>query len=134
MIQVIVMMTVDPRQAGEIIRAFQSLKLAMQSVRGLICLHIYTNAEASNSLLYVEEWKTPEDLGQGAVVAHFTRLFGLMERAAETPVLCVNSISNTGGIEYLDTFMKAGRVGSNPNTPSAKHKVRTKHSTDGRLP
>ena len=109
MLQIIVKMTIVPRHAAEIISAFRSLKLSMQSVAGLVGAHVLLDAESPRSLCYVEEWESPRDLRQDAVVAHFTRMFGLMEKSEETPVLCVNAVTSTRGIEHLSALMRGGR-------------------------
>jgi quinol monooxygenase YgiN len=104
-------MKTSPREAAEMIRAFRSFKPAIQSVRGLAASHLYLDAEAADSICYIEEWQTPEDLGQTAAVEHFTRLFELMERSSEVPVLCVNSVTNSRGMDHLSTLMRDGETG-----------------------
>ncbi len=101
-------MTIVPPQAAEIIRAFRSLSKSMRVVRGLIDSHVFLDAEEPRSLCYIEEWKTADDIGQEAVVEHFTRVFGLMEKSVEPPVVRVNFISNTEGLKQLSAILRAG--------------------------
>jgi quinol monooxygenase YgiN len=106
-VQVILKMTIDPRHATEIIRAFHALRLSIQSVEGQIRTQLLLDAESPRSLFYVEEWETPQDLGQDAAADHFTRMFGLMEKSENCPTLCVNSVSSTRGIEYLSSLLQS---------------------------
>jgi quinol monooxygenase YgiN len=120
-IQVIVKLSPPPRDVPEVVRALRSLQMAMQSVRGLVCSHIYTDSESANSLLYVEEWREPEHLGQESVVAHFKQLFALMERSSRAPVLRVATLRDPSGIEHLSMLMNPRSKAGGPNAPDVGH-------------
>ena len=134
-VQVIVKLSTVPGQAAEAIRALRSVKLAIQSARGLICAHIYADAEAADSLMYVEEWHTPENLRQEAVAEHFKRLFALMERSAHCPILRVVSFTDSSGIEHLNSLIETSETAARrSDCPQHQHHAPTVQQPDGGLP
>lgn len=109
MVQITLKMTAAPGRAAETTRALQSLKLAIQSAHGLIAAELYQGLNDPTSLFYVEEWQTRADLREDVVAEHFTRLCGLMEQAADAPVLRVNSFDRARGIDELGSLLRGVR-------------------------
>lgn len=106
-IQVIVKLSTVPRQTAEVIGALRSLRLAIQAEHGLVSANIYVDAEATDSLFYIEEWRAPECFAQDVLLAHYQRIFALMERSPKAPVLRVSTIGDPGGIEHLGALLRS---------------------------
>lgn len=122
-----------PQQSAEVVRTLRSLQMTVQSVAGLMCAHIYMDADTPDSLLYVEEWQAPEDLSQDAVAAHFKKLFALMERSTRAPVLRVASLVDTRGIEQLSVLMGSPSA-AGTGSSTAKRRIPTTRQHDGGPP
>lgn len=113
------MMRTNPRDAAEIIRALRSFKPAIQAIGGLSDSHLYLNAEAADSICYIEEWQTPRDLSNAAAAEHFSRLFGLMEKSAEAPQVRVNTVVSTHGLDYLTALFAPEEAATPPRRQRA---------------
>ena len=68
---------------------------------------MYLDAESPNSLCYIEEWSSPEDLARVVVTDHYTRLFMLMEEAERAPDLKVSTLLDVKGLDYLRALRSA---------------------------
>jgi quinol monooxygenase YgiN len=104
MIQVLLTMVAHPRRRAEIIQAFQSIMLPLKAARGFISCRLCQEAGDANTLCYMEEWHTPEDLDRQICSAHYTRLLALIEEAAEPPDLRLNWVTDIKGLEYLEAL------------------------------
>ena len=56
----------------------------------------------ANTLHYVEEWATEEDLRADIASGRYRRLAQVMEAAAEPPVFKVELLDRTCGLEYVE--------------------------------
>jgi quinol monooxygenase YgiN len=103
MVQVVLRMVAQPRRAAEMIRTLRSLMLPLQAASGFVSSRLYVEAGCPETLCYVEEWQTPEDLDQQIRSTHYTRLLALMEVSAGPPDLRLNWVTDSKGLEYLET-------------------------------
>ena len=101
MVQVILKMVTHPRRRAEMIHAMRSLMLTLQAAPGLKSSHLYQEADDSNTLCYIEEWHTREDLDRQIGSTHYTRLLALMEQSEVQPKLSLNWVTDVKGLEYL---------------------------------
>ena len=83
------------------IGTLRSLMLPLRAETGFVSCRLYIDVDSSESLSYVEEWATSEDLDQQIRSSHYTMLLALMEEAAEPPELRLNWITDVKGLEYL---------------------------------
>lgn len=101
-VQVALTMIVHPRRTSEMIQTLRSLMLPLQAAPGFVSCRLYQEADAPNSICYVEEWRAPEDLDQQIRSSHYTRLLALMEEAAAPPDLRLSWVTEVKGLEYLE--------------------------------
>ena len=95
-------MAVDSGRTAEIVRALRSLMLPLEAAPGFISCRLYVEAGSPDSLCYVEEWRTAEDVDRQIRSSHCTRLLGLMEEAIEQPDLRLHWVADVKGLEYLE--------------------------------
>lgn len=103
MVQVVLQIVTQPCRTAEMVRALRSLMLPLQAAPGFVACSLHVDPDRPESLRYVEEWRTSEDLDQQIRSNHYTRLLALMEAAAEPPDLRLNWVTDSKGLEYLET-------------------------------
>ncbi len=109
MVQVVLRMVAHPGSAKEMVHTLRSLMLPLQAAAGFIACRLYADPESPNELCYVEEWQTSGQLDQQIRSSHYTRLLALMEEAAEPPSLQFNWVTDSKGLEYLETVRQVER-------------------------
>ena len=62
---------------------------------------IHAEIDDPDSLLYTEEWVSPQALDSQLRSERFTRLLSVMESACKPPELEFRFVSETRGLEYL---------------------------------
>ena len=102
MVQVMLTVVAHPRRTAEMIETLRSLMLPLQAAAGFSACRLYQIADEANTICYLEEWHTPEDLDRQIRSSHYTRLLALMEEAAEPPELRLNWVTDVKGLEYLE--------------------------------
>jgi len=108
MVQLILRMAVGSGRTAEIVRALRSLMLPLEAAPGFISCRLYVEAGCPDSLYYVEEWRTTEDVDRQICSNHCTRLLCLMEEAVEPPDLRLHWVTETRGLEYLESVRSCG--------------------------
>lgn len=96
-------MATHPRRTAQLLSAFRSLALMAQSESGFISSRLLLDTEEPNTLCYVEEWKSVEDLDEQIRSTRYTQLLALMEAATEPPDLRLNWVTEVKGLQYLET-------------------------------
>ena len=129
MLQVMLTMVPHPGRRAEIVSALRSLMLTLQAAPGFLSCHLYQETDDSDSLCYIEEWNTREDLDRQISSNHYTHLLALMEQSAEQPKLSLNWVTDVKGLEYLATLRLC-----NPDDVALHEKVRYRTSSVDRLP
>jgi quinol monooxygenase YgiN len=109
MVQVMLTMVAHPRRTAEMIQTFRSLMLPLQAAPGFVACRVCQKADDANTICYLEEWATPEDLDRQIRSSHCTRLLALMEEAAEPPELRLNWVTDVKGLEYLEAVRLCNR-------------------------
>lgn len=102
-------MRTHPRRTAQTLRAFRSLSLLAQGEPGFISCRLLLDTEQPDSLCYIEEWHTAEDLDEQIRSSRYTRLLTLMEEAADPPELRLNWVTETKGLEYLEAVKLCDR-------------------------
>ena len=95
-----------------------ALWVIMQPARmesGFAASRIYQEVEDPESLCYMEEWDTLEQMEQQIRSRRFGSLLTLMETVPHPPVLEIRSISEIRGLDYISTL----RLGPHPHNGSA---------------
>ena len=86
------------------VTALRSIMLSARSERGFVSSHIYQEVDKPETLYYVEEWASPEQMEQQIISRRLGRLLALMETAPKPPVLEIRSISETRGLDYIGSI------------------------------
>src|SRR5271170_1699047 len=102
MYQVNLRMVARPRRAVEAIKALRSITIAAQVERGYISSRIYQEVGNPEALCLEQEWNSEPELKSHIRSSCFTDLLMLMETAVEAPLLEVHSISEIGGLEFVE--------------------------------
>jgi quinol monooxygenase YgiN len=100
----------QPVHVAEMVTALRSILLSARSERGFVSSHIYQKVDKPETLYYVEEWASPEQMEEQIISRRFGRLLAVMETAPRKPVLEVRSMSETRGLDYISTI----RLGAGP--------------------
>jgi quinol monooxygenase YgiN len=108
-VQVMLTMVAPPRRTAEMIQALRSLMLPLEAAPGFILCRLYQEADDCNTICYLEEWHSPEDLDRQIRSSHYTRLMTLMESAAEPPEFRLNWVEDAKGLEYLEAVRLCDR-------------------------
>jgi quinol monooxygenase YgiN len=90
------------------IQALRSLMVPLPAAPGFISCRLYVEAGTPDSLCYLEEWQTSEDLDQQIRSSHWTRLLALMEEAVEPPDFRLHWVEDIKGLEYLESVRSRG--------------------------
>ena len=69
--------------------------------RGCVDCRLYVETGAPQSLLYVEQWATQQDLECQLRSRRFGMLLAIMETAPQAPELEVRAVSERRGLEYV---------------------------------
>jgi quinol monooxygenase YgiN len=108
MVQVTLTMIAHPRRRAEMIQAVRSLMLPLQAAPGFMSCRLCQDTGDADTLCYVEEWHTAEDLDRQICSSHYTRLLAIMENAAEPPELRLSWVTEVKGLEYLEAVRPCG--------------------------
>ncbi len=83
------------------LQALRSVMLPAQFEAGSMGSQLYAEAGEVDSLCYMEQWATKEDLEREIRSIRFGRLLAVMETAANLPTLEIRLISDTLGWDYI---------------------------------
>jgi quinol monooxygenase YgiN len=103
MYQVSLRMMAQPRRAVEAIKTLRSITIAAQVERGFISSRIYQEAGNPEALCMEQDWSSEPELKSHIRSSCFTDLLMLMETSLEAPTLEVHSVSELGGLEYVES-------------------------------
>ena len=101
MYQVTVRLTSRAEKAQEMLQALRSVMLPAEFEAGSMGCHLYAEAGETDSLCYVEEWATEQDMERTIRSLRFGRLLAIRECATALPTLEVRLISETRGWNYI---------------------------------
>jgi quinol monooxygenase YgiN len=102
MYQVNLRMMARPRRALEAMKALRSITFAAQVERGFVSSRIYQEVGNPDALCLEQDWNSEPELKSHIRSSCFTDLLMLMETALEAPVLEVHSVSEMGGLAYVE--------------------------------
>ncbi len=92
-----------PTGNASMIQAFAALMFEAKVQRGCVDCQLYAEPSNPQSLHYVEQWSTLEDLESQLRSQRFGMLLATMETAAEAPKLEVRTVSDQRGLDYVRT-------------------------------
>ena len=85
----------------EALRIVRSLLGPTSAAPGCANCGFYTDAQNENTLCYVEDWETEEDLQRHIRSDDYRKFLTLIDLSSEPPDLKFQRVSETFGIEYL---------------------------------
>jgi quinol monooxygenase YgiN len=85
----------------EALRIVRSLLGPTSAEPGCVNCSVYTDAQNENTLCYVEDWQTEEDLQRHIRSDDYRKFLALIDLSSEPPDLKFHRVSETFGIEYL---------------------------------
>jgi quinol monooxygenase YgiN len=101
MVQLTLKLRVAPGSAPDVTHAFRAVMLAGQWHRGWVRAQAHSDLGDPDTLYYLEEWLTCEDVAREIRSARFCRLLELMEAAVEPPDLQFQFITEVRGLDYV---------------------------------
>jgi quinol monooxygenase YgiN len=104
MIQAVLTMVVSSTFSKHTIQVLQSLLLEAETEPGFISGGLWRDTDDPEVLCYVEEWCTLRDVDRQIRSDRYTRLLRLIETAVERPDFRLKEITQTKGMEYLETL------------------------------
>ncbi len=114
MVQLLLRIRTLPGNEQAITDALRSLMVPVQLNRGCAGCHLYVDADDLQSLCYVEDWATVEDLDREIRSDRFTRMLSVMENAPELPVLEFRFLSHTRDLDYIKEVREVSSFHSRP--------------------
>jgi len=98
---------VERRQ--EAMRIVRSLLGPTGAAPGCTSCGFYTDAQNENTLCYVEDWDTEEDLQRHILSDDYRKFLALIDLSSEPPDLKFHVVAETFGIEYLSRVRSLAR-------------------------
>jgi len=92
--------------------ALRSVMLPARLERGCTRAQILRDVDAADSVDYVEEWQSPEDLQERIRSASFSRLLSLMEAAPSAPSIEFRDVGGVHGLEYVAAIRQPSPIPS----------------------
>ncbi|HQR40997.1 MAG TPA: antibiotic biosynthesis monooxygenase, partial [Blastocatellia bacterium] len=93
MIQIVLKITAHPARAKDLVQALRSLTLPAQAEEGYIGYALCRMVKDDRDFLYVEEWRSIEDVERQIRSGRFSKLLEVMETSVEPPSLDFNVVS-----------------------------------------
>ena len=90
------------------IQALAAVMFQARLDRGCVDCQIYAETGNPQSLRYVEQWASPQDMESQLRSQRFGMLLAIMETAPEAPSLELRTVSEQRGLDYI----QAVRLGS----------------------
>jgi len=94
-----IVLPADKRE--EAMRIARSLLGPTSAAPGCVGCGFYADAQNENTLCYVEDWETEEDLQRHIRSDDYRKFLALIDLSGEPPELKFHRVSETYGIEYL---------------------------------
>ncbi len=103
MVQLLARLVAPPARVEELLLALRTVLRPANQARGCSFAQVYQCPNDPCRIEYVEEWDDANELRDELASVRFRRLLGLLEMAADCPVLEFRVITETHGLEYVDT-------------------------------
>jgi quinol monooxygenase YgiN len=101
--QLLVRLVAPPGRAQDVLHTLQAAMRPARQARGCSFAQIYRWANDDRRIDHVEEWDDAGELRAQFGSKRFPRLLEVLEMAAERPILEFRVISETHGLDYINT-------------------------------
>ena len=108
MVQLLIKLVAAEERAHELIHALRVAMRGVRRVRGCRCAQIYYSGIDDRLVDYVEEWDDAKELREQFGSERFLHLLGLLETAAERPVVEFRIISVMPLRTHIGSHIKLG--------------------------
>ncbi|BEH11804.1 MULTISPECIES: putative quinol monooxygenase [Geobacter] len=102
MIEAIIKIAMPPEKRKEVLQTFKAILAQIRREQGCISCNCYVDIEDENSILFMEEWQSRENLDTHLRSVHFGVLIGVMKLLKKAPDIRFNTIVSTAGAEAVD--------------------------------
>jgi quinol monooxygenase YgiN len=106
MVRLSVKLTASANRVQDLVAAFRFLTVSIRLDQG--CLGCSVWSEPDSSVHYVEEWSTEEDIRRRVGSESFTSVLELLESVGEPPLVQVDFVSRTRGLDYVAEVRQFG--------------------------
>ena len=112
-VQLILKITARPKGIPGMVQALAGVMFQARVEPGYVDCELYAEVGDPQSLRYVEEWATPQDMESQICSHRFGTLLAIMETAPQAPSLEVRTVSEQRGLDFIETL----RLGSRHHAP-----------------
>jgi len=96
-----VQLRVSPAVRDRAVKSLLRLVGPTRTVKGCTACGTYVDVEDGNTLVYVEEWETQDDLDQRLRTGDVRVLLSVLDLASEPPCVHFHTINRTRGMEVI---------------------------------
>ncbi|HBG04100.1 MAG: antibiotic biosynthesis monooxygenase [Geobacteraceae bacterium GWC2_58_44] len=97
MVQACIRISVPPEKFKEVLQTFKALLDPIRREPGCLSCNCYLDAEADNSICFIEEWQGSDELNAHLRSVHFGVLAGAMKLFIKEPEIRFHTIASTAG-------------------------------------
>lgn len=98
-------MVVRPERRNDLLEAMRGMLEPSRVERGCLSYRLYEDIEDRNAFVLLEEWATQQDLESHIRTDNQGRLLALMDLLIERPEIRFNTVSNTAGMELIESVL-----------------------------
>ena len=102
MMQSILRIMVSPEKRNATLELLKSINGPIQVKPGCISCRIYQDLEDKNCLAMMQEWESEAELHNFIRSGDYQKILALIDLSRETPEIQFNTVSNAGGIEFIE--------------------------------
>ncbi len=104
MIITILKIIANQENRQEILDILRSMEGQTRAQHGCMDCGIYEEYGESQSILYMEQWSLEEELQNHIRSNLYRRVLAAMELAIEPPIYCIHMVSETKGLELIESL------------------------------
>jgi quinol monooxygenase YgiN len=101
-----------PEKRQEVLDILLSMKGPTRAMGGCLSCGIYVEHGDDQAIVYIEEWRTADDMFRHMRSSLYARLLEGIELSKMVPEVCVYEIASTCGLELIEQVrgLKAGKA------------------------
>ena len=93
-----------PRKQQVVLDILRSVIVPTRIKSGCMDCAVYANQEEAQAILYLEQWQSQESLDRHIRSELYFRVLSAMELANEPPEIYFHEVSETKGLEYVESL------------------------------